>query len=250
VLLDTARRELGLKLVYDGPPLSGKTTNLRALHQRLLPATRGHLMELPTSDDRTLFFDTMPILFKRNEVKVKIRIFTVPGQALHNSTRRIVLHGADAVAFVADSQPYKRHDNFQYWAILEENLRGSGLTLDKLPHVVQWNKQDLGDESTAQAVAAMRHESRRPVYESIAVSGEGVIETFLGMVGLVHETLDREQGLSARLGLPRQAFLEEVRRCFIDPPPLPAPQPPGPAPSPESRGGVPVGKLQVKSGGA
>ena len=223
MLLNSAQRELTLKLVYDGPPLSGKTTNLRALHERLLPGTRGHLMELPTSDERTLFFDTLPILFKKNGVKLKLRIFTVPGQALHNSTRRIVLQGADAVAFVADSQPYKKHDNFEYWSILEENLHGSGLTLDKLPHVVQWNKKDLGDESTQQAIAAMRRESRRPVYEACATSGEGVVETFLGLVALLHETLDREQGLSARLGLPRQAFLEEVRSVLRDAPPLPPP---------------------------
>ena len=222
MLLNSAQRELTLKLVYDGPPLSGKTTNLRALHERLLPGTRGHLMELPTSDERTLFFDTLPILFKKNGVKLKLRIFTVPGQALHNSTRRIVLQGADAVAFVADSQPYKKHDNFEYWSILEENLHGSGLTLDKLPHVVQWNKKDLGDESTQQAIAAMRRESRRPVYESVAATGEGVVETFLGAAALLYERVDREQGLSARLGLSRQEFIEELRRCFTLPPPPPA----------------------------
>ena len=223
MLLDTAQRELHLKVVYDGPPLGGKTANLRALHDRVLPEARGHLMELPTADERTLFFDTMPILFRQNGVRVKLRVFTVPGQAAHNSTRRIVLQGADAVCFVADSQPYKRHDNFQYWAVLEENLRASGLTLDKVPHVVQWNKKDLGDESTQQAIAAMRRESRRPVYEACATSGEGVVETFLGLVALLHETLDREQGLSARLGLPRQAFLEEVRSVLRDAPPLPPP---------------------------
>lgn len=241
MLLDTALRELHLKVVYDGPPLCGKTANLRALYERVLPANRGHLMELPTADDRTLFFDTMPILFKKNGVKVKLRVFTVPGQAAHNSTRRIVLQGADAICFVADSQPYKKHDNFQYWAVLEANLRASGLTLDKLPHVVQWNKQDLGDETTQQAIAAMRRESRRPVFEASAVSGVGVLETFVGVLALLHETLDREHGLSARLGLSRLAFLEEVRGCLHDPPPLPPP--PG-----EQRTPVAVARLQLQGG--
>src|SRR5438105_1993009 len=203
-----------LKLVYYGPALSGKTTNLRALHARLLPARRGHLMELPASDDRTLFFDSMPILFKRNGARIKLRVFTVPGQVLHNSTRRLVLQGANGIIFVADSQPYKRHDNFQYWANLEENLRSMGSSLDKVPHVVQWNKTDLGDESTAQAIAAMRGENRRPVFEAVATRGEGVAETFLGLSGVVFEALDREQGLGATLGVPRAGFLEELRRSF------------------------------------
>ena len=219
--LDTNQRELALKLVYFGPALSGKTTNLRALHERLLPARRGHLMELPTSEDRTLFFDTLPVLFRRGGLRLKIRVFTVPGQVLHNSTRRLVLQGADGVAFVADSQPYKRHDNFQYWAHLEENLRAQGTSLDQLPHVVQWNKADLGDDGTAQAVAAMRHESRRPVFEAVATRGEGVVETFLGLASLVYATLDEEQGLTASVGLSPDAFIEELRAAFIEPPPLP-----------------------------
>ena len=220
--LNITQRELTLKMVYYGPALSGKTTNLRQLHERILPARRGHLMELATSDDRTLFFDTVPLLFRAGGVKVKLRLFTVPGQVLHNSTRRIVLQGADAVAFVADAQPFKRHDNFQYWADLEENLRASGLTLDRLPHVVQWNKMDLGDDTTAQAVQAMRSESRRPVFEATAVRGEGVLETFFGLATLMYETLDKEQGISSRLNLTRHAFLDEVGYCFTGELPSPS----------------------------
>ncbi len=242
--LNSAERALSLKLVYDGPPLSGKTTNLRALHERLLPRARGHMMELPTTDDRTLFFDSVPVLFQKSSVKVKLRVFGVPGQAVHNSTRRVVLAGADAIVFVADSQPYKRHENFQYWSVLEENLHASGLTLDKLPHVVQWNKKDLGDESTQQAIAAMRRESRRPVFEASAgTTGEGVVETFLGAVALLYESCDREQGLSARLGLSRAAFLDELRRCFTAPPPLPAHGAEG------VRTPTAVARIDLKSGG-
>ena len=221
---DTQKNELSLKLVYFGPALSGKTTNLRALHGKLRPERRGHLMELPTSDDRTLFFDTMPVLFKRAGLRVKVRVFTVPGQVLHNSTRRVVLQGADGVAFVADSQPYKRHDNFLYWAHLEEHLKAEGSALERLPTVVQWNKADLGDAATAQAVAAMRLEGVRPVYEAVAIRGQGVIETFLGLTSLVHASLDRAEGVFQRVGLPLAAFDQELRASFTDlPEGLPTP---------------------------
>ena len=224
MLLDTQKNELSLKLVYFGPALSGKTTNLRALHGKLRPERRGHLMELPTSDDRTLFFDTMPVLFKRAGLRVKVRVFTVPGQVLHNSTRRVVLQGADGVAFVADSQPYKRHDNFQYWGHLEEHLKSEGSALERLPTVVQWNKADLGDAATAQAVAAMRAEGVRPVYEAVAIRGQGVIETFLGLTSLVHAALDRAEGVFTRVGLPLAAFDQELRASFTDlPGDLPTP---------------------------
>ncbi|MGZ6144320.1 MAG: GTP-binding protein, partial [Myxococcales bacterium] len=102
---NTGQRELTLKIVYYGPGLSGKTTNLRALYQRIQPHLRGHLMTLDTADDRTLFFDLLPVFMRtQSGVKVKLKLFTVPGQVMHNSTRRVVLSGTDAIAFVADAQ--------------------------------------------------------------------------------------------------------------------------------------------------
>jgi len=218
VQFNTGQRELTLKIVYYGPGLSGKTTNLRALYQRIQPSLRGHLMTLDTADDRTLFFDTLPLVFKSGNLKVKLKLFTVPGQVMHNSTRRIVLQGADAIAFVADSQPSKRQENYKYWMNMVENLKMNGLSIDSLPCVVQWNKKDLGDATTAESVAKMRAEDKQPVFEAVAVRGEGVVETFLALVDLTFEAIDKTYLLKDKIGLDRQAFIEEVRRCLVDPP--------------------------------
>jgi signal recognition particle receptor subunit beta len=218
VQFNTAQRELTLKIVYYGPGLSGKTTNLRALYQRIVPGLRGHLMTLDTADDRTLFFDTLPLVFKSGNLKVKLKLFTVPGQVMHNSTRRIVLQGADAIAFIADSQASKRQENYKYWMNMVENLKVNGLSIENLPHVVQWNKKDLGDASTAEAVQKMRGENKQPVFEAIAVRGEGVVETFLSLVDLTFERIDKVYLLGEKLGLTRQSFVEEVRRCLVDAP--------------------------------
>jgi signal recognition particle receptor subunit beta len=150
---------------------------------------------------------------------VKLKLFTVPGQVMHNSTRRIVLQGADAIAFIADSQPSKRQENYKYWLNMVENLKANGLSIEVMPNVVQWNKKDLGDASTAEAIEKMRKEGKQPVYEAIAVRGEGVVETFLGLVDLTFEQIDRVYLLSNKLGLDRRSFVEEVRRCLVDPPP-------------------------------
>jgi mutual gliding-motility protein MglA len=218
VQFNTGQRELTLKIVYYGPGLSGKTTNLRALYQRIQPHLRGHLMTLDTADDRTLFFDTLPLVFRAGNLKVKLKLFTVPGQVMHNSTRRIVLQGADAIAFIADSQPSKRQENYKYWLNMVENLRANGLAIETLPNVVQWNKKDLGDDSTVEAIDKMRKEGKQPVYEAIAVRGEGVLETFLGLVDMTYDQIDKHYLLSEKLGLDRRRFMEEVRRCLVDPP--------------------------------
>src|SRR4051812_9329929 len=218
VQFNTGQRELTLKIVYYGPGLSGKTTNLRALYQRVQPHLRGHLMTLDTADDRTLFFDTLPLVFRAGNLKVKLKLFTVPGQVMHNSTRRIVLQGADAIAFIADSQPSKRQENYKYWLNMVENLKANGLSIETLPNVVQWNKKDLGDLTTIEAIDKMRKENKQPVYEAVAVRGEGVVETFLGLVDLTFEQIDKHYLLSDKLGLDRQKFVDEVRRCLVDPP--------------------------------
>jgi signal recognition particle receptor subunit beta len=228
VQFNTGQRELTLKIVYYGPGLSGKTTNLRALYHRMQPHLRGHLMTLDTADDRTLFFDTLPLTFRAGNLKVKLKLYTVPGQVMHNSTRRIVLQGADAIAFVADSQPSKRQENYKYWLNMVENLKANGLSIDTLPNVVQWNKKDLGDATTVEAIEKMRKENKQPVYEAIAVRGEGVVETFLGLVELTFEQIDKHYLLTEKLGLDRQKFVDEVRRCLVDSPGVePTPSPAG-----------------------
>ena len=126
--LDFQARELTVKLVYYGPALSGKTTNLQAIHRLLSPEGRGRLMTLETRDDRTLFFDLLPLSFNTaSGLTVRIKLFTVPGQVIHNSTRKLVLQGADGVAFIADSQIQEIRANQASFKDLRRNLRENGL---------------------------------------------------------------------------------------------------------------------------
>src|SRR5439155_20293686 len=122
-------------------------------------------------------------------LKVKLKLFTVPGQVMHNSTRRIVLQGADAIAFIADSQPSKRQENYKYWLNMVENLKANGLTIESMPNVVQWNQKDLGDASTDEATEKMRRETKQPVHEAAAGQGAARAEPCLGM-----GELDSDQG--------------------------------------------------------
>src|SRR5512137_1859882 len=123
VQLNNEARELSIKVVYYGPALSGKTTNLQALYQKIAPEVRGRLMTLDTKDDRTLFFDMMPVFFKTEAgVKVKVKLYTVPAQVMHESTRRIVLQGSDAVVFVADSRKSEATSTLAYWKDMLRNL--------------------------------------------------------------------------------------------------------------------------------
>src|SRR5262245_65457169 len=144
VQINMAGREIVLKLVYYGPALSGKTTNLVKLHEMLAPQTRGKMLTLDTADDRTLYFDFLPIQFgTQNGFSVKLKLFTVPGQVMHRSTRKVVLAGADAVVFVADSQRSSASANAYSWRDMEANLKSNGIDFEQIPKVVQFNKRDL-----------------------------------------------------------------------------------------------------------
>src|SRR5512140_771793 len=126
VAFNPETREIAVKVVYYGPALSGKTTNLQALFQRIDPRVRGRLMTLDTKDDRTLFFDMMPVFFKSTSgVKLQLKLYTVPGQVMHESTRRIVLQGTDAVAFVADGRRSEAAATLAYWNNMLANLQAN-----------------------------------------------------------------------------------------------------------------------------
>ncbi len=213
--LNPDKRELALKFVYYGPGLSGKTTNLRALFQTADPRGRGRLMTVDTADDRTLFFDLLPLFLQTSSgLKVKLKLFTVPGQVMHNSTRRLVLAGADAVAFIADAQPGERQANFDYWRNLGENLRENGISTENLPLVIQFNKCDLADGALRQEIAETARNSRRPVFAATAIRGEGVKETFSALVSLTLERLDREHGLARSTGLDLAELLGSLARTL------------------------------------
>ncbi len=211
--LDFAARELTVKLVYYGPALSGKTTNLQALHRASDADSSGRLMTLDTRDDRTLFFDLLPLTFKgAGGLAVRLKVFTVPGQVIHASTRRLVVQGADGVAFIADSQESEAQNNAESFMDLKSNLKAHGLLLRQMPLIIQFNKRDLpavrGDEEIAELAA----KGREPVYLAVATRGEGVVESFVGLLHLTMSHLDAEHDLAGKFGLNIPGLLEEVNR--------------------------------------
>jgi mutual gliding-motility protein MglA len=210
--LDFQTREITVKLVYYGPALSGKTTNLQAIHHLASPEARGRLMTLETRDDRTLFFDLLPLTFKQGSLNVRLKLFTVPGQVMHAATRRLVLQGADGIAFIADSQRTETRNNAVAFADLRKNLADNGLDLSTMPLVIQFNKRDLPDVRTDAELDQMALLGKEPVYKAIATRGVGVADTFLGLFDLIWAKLEREHGFAAKFGLDAVAMREEIAR--------------------------------------
>lgn len=211
VQLNHAQRELTVKIVYYGPGLSGKTTNLQMIHQRTSPEVRGRLLTVETHDDRTLFFDLLPMFFSTaSGFKVKVKLFTVPGQVIHNATRRIVLQGADAVAFIADSRRAAGAENNAYWKNLVENMRENQLDPAQVPVVIQYNKRDLPDTKTDQEIEETRKKGKEPVVGAIAIRGVGVLETLYAVLQSAFRSLDARAGLTKNLGLTEKEFLAQV----------------------------------------
>ena len=213
VQFNHAARELTIKLVYYGPGLSGKTTNLQALHARLDEKSRGRLLTVDTADDRTLFFDLMPVFFETHGgVKVKLKLFTVPGQVIHNATRKVVLQGADGIVFVADSNRTATAENNKYWRNMTENLKENGFTKEEVPIVIQFNKLDLPGAKTAAEIEQMKKKGSEPVFGAVAIRGEGVLETLHGLLLLAYRKLDARLGLNTKLALTEREFLYQVFR--------------------------------------
>ncbi len=210
--LDFKARELTVKLVYYGPALSGKTTNLSAIHQLVSPDVAGRLMTLETKDDRTLFFDLLPLsLSASGGLSVRVKLFTVPGQVIHNSTRRLVLQGADGVAFIADSQRSETKANSASFVNLRQNLSDSGIKPASMPLVIQFNKRDLPNIRTDEELDAMAQRGREPVYKAIAVRGVGVLETLMGLMELTWGKLEEEHRLGDKFGVQPEPLLAELR---------------------------------------
>ena len=206
--VDFNERQLTLKLVYYGPPLSGKTSNLRALHNAVDKLNRGRLMTLDTRDDRTLFFDLLPIFFRTSAFSFRIKVYTVPGQPVHEATRKVVLTGADGVVFVADSQPDQVEANSASWKNLVANLDSLGQAT--IPIVVQYNKRDL--PQAIPLATAERFVADREPMPACAKQGEGVVPTFFELVGRTWDFLDRDLKLADKLGIDSTAF----RRALAD----------------------------------
>jgi mutual gliding-motility protein MglA len=214
VQLDFTAREVTIKLVYYGPALSGKTSNLAALHGQAGSESRGRLMTLETQDDRTLFFDLLPLTFraKDGDVSLRIKLFTVPGQPIHAATRRLVLQGADGVALIADSRVTETQHNAEAFLDLRQNLKVNGLDLGKMPLVIQFNKRDLPDIRSEEELAQLAARGKEPVYLATATRGMGVVETFVGLLHLTWQTLERTHQLSKKLSIDGDGLITGAAR--------------------------------------
>ncbi|HKO97701.1 MAG TPA: GTPase domain-containing protein [Pyrinomonadaceae bacterium] len=176
--INYASREINCKIVYYGPGLCGKTTNLQHIFEATAPQSRGKLISLATETDRTLFFDFMPLeLGTVRGFKTRFHLYTVPGQVFYDASRKLILKGVDGVVFVADSQEERMDANVESLYNLEENLRSQGYDLMKLPYVLQLNKRDLPNVVPVQDLAAELLRKQEPVVEAVASTGAGVFDT-------------------------------------------------------------------------
>jgi signal recognition particle receptor subunit beta len=204
--------KLNLKVVFYGPALSGKTTNLMQLHTQLMSERKGELMVLETRDDRTLFFDMLPIgLRGESGLDLRLKLYTVPGQVQHDSTRKAVLSRADGLIFVADSQPAQQDNNAIAFGNLEDNLEKVGLDIDTLPMIVQFNKRDLADavsEETLQTRWAGTPWA--PLHMASALQGKGVLETFQALLMKLYASADAEFSLAAGHGIGQREFVARL----------------------------------------
>ena len=181
-IINQATKELQVKVVYYGPALGGKTTNLVQVHDHVQTAQgqKGKLVSLATSSDRTLFFDFLPIeAMAIKGFKTKFQLYTVPGQVIYNTTRQLVLRGVDGIVFVADSQYEKMEENVKSFSNLEENLKTLNLDINDIPHVLQYNKRDLPNAAPVEYMEFLlnNREVQVPAFEACANKCEGVFET-------------------------------------------------------------------------
>lgn len=205
------QNRLTIKLVYYGPAQSGKTTNLMRLHDILRTDLKGEIMIMETTNDRTLFFDLLPVGFKTpTGMLIKFKLFTVPGQVIHDSTRKAVLSRSDGVVFVADSQMTQSFNNGESFENLENNARHVGLDFDNLPLVVQYNKRDLPDIISQDEVLERWQQAPWPVVFSSALTGKGVITTLQGLLKQVYDALNQEFEFQQKHHLTRDMFVNET----------------------------------------
>nr|WP_005037675.1 hypothetical protein [Holophaga foetida] len=212
VLFNAATKELTAKVVYYGPGLCGKTTNLQHVYDSLPQDGRGKMLSLATQTDRTLFFDFLPIeLGTIRGMKTRIQLYTVPGQVFYDATRKLVLRGADGVVFVADSQSPMLDSNRESFQNLIDNLKEQGADLETMPHVIQWNKRDTPNALPVEILEREVNRFKTPTFEACATRGEGVRETLTGIAKLVLKHLSEKYGGALEAEPP--------------PPPMPLPRP-------------------------
>ncbi|QDU84415.1 Mutual gliding-motility protein MglA [Planctomycetes bacterium Pla163] len=195
VQINFAQKQINAKVVYYGPGMSGKTTNLEVVHKRAPDDNRGELTSISTDGDRTLFFDYMPLdLGTIAGMKTSFQMYTVPGQVYYNSTRKLVLQGVDGIIFVADSSPGAMEANLESLRNLEENLNEYGKSLATLPHVVQFNKRDIPGAMSMSEMQEQLNPHDVPAFEAVAATGQGVFPTLKGLASLVLKHIQQECG--------------------------------------------------------
>jgi len=189
-MINYASREINCKLVYYGPGLGGKTTNLEYVYNKVSPETRGKLISLATEQERTLFFDFLPVdLGSIRGFKTRFHLYTVPGQVYYNASRRLILKGVDGLVFVADSQAERMDANIAALENLYENLADYGYDPSQLPIVLQWNKRDLPSALPVEELSRQLNPMGLAEYEGVAVSGVGVFDTLKAVSKLVLKSL-------------------------------------------------------------
>ena len=186
MFINWALQEINLKIVFYGPGMSGKTTNLEFIHSKLDPSLAGELVSLKTKEDRTIFFDFMQIEVGRIKgKKPKFNLYTVPGQVYYASSRKVILNGVDGLVFVADSQPHRMEANIETLLDLENNLKQDGHSLEDFPWVIQYNKRDLPGVESVETLQKKLNFFDVPHFEAIAVKGEGVFNTLKSIINNV-----------------------------------------------------------------
>ena len=240
VLFNHATREMTAKIVYYGPGLCGKTTNLMVIFDKLDPKQKGKMLSLATKTDRTLFFDLLPVdIGKVGAFNLKMQLYTVPGQVFYNETRKLVLKGADAVVFVADSQPSMVDSTRESFANLMENLRENQIDPDDTPIVIQYNKRDIPGVLPIEKLQEALGLEGYPFSEAAAIKGEGVMETFKMVSKITAKHLyNRLKGKSEPIDRSKPQKAEKPAAKEAAPPPAAkkgkaAPEPPPPPPEPE-----------------
>ncbi len=184
--INYSAREINIKLVYYGPGLGGKTTNLQWIYNKTDPESKGKMISLATETDRTLFFDFLPLdLGSVKGFKTRFHLYTVPGQVFYDASRKLILKGADGVAFIADSQEARMEANIESLKNLEKNLKEQGYDLKTIPYVLQFNKRDLPSAVPVEEMYRLLNYKGEPTFESIATRGIGVFETLKAIAKLV-----------------------------------------------------------------
>jgi signal recognition particle receptor subunit beta len=185
-------REINCKIVYYGPGLCGKTTNLQYIYNKTNPDAKGKMISLATETERTLFFDFLPLaLGEIRGFKTRFHLYTVPGQVFYDASRKLILKGVDGVVFVADSQIARMEANVESLENLRTNLAEQGYSLDKLPYVIQYNKRDMPGIAPVEELRALLNPTAVPEFEGVASTGVGVFDTLKSVAKLVLSALKK-----------------------------------------------------------